>query len=175
MLFGRNSVTCAPLRGCSIAAVTVLLGFGVAEAQDPPEVSAADYARAEQFLPWNFAGLVRNISVAPNWIDGSDRFWYRRQSSQGHQFVVVDPARNRREPAFDHDRLASVLSAATENTFGTEQTYGPEGLPFAQFDFVDQGRGIEFDLQDERWACALAGCGKSRVMDDSIASRKFLS
>ncbi len=67
MLFGRSSATCAPLRACSIAAVAALVGFSAAEAQDPPEVSAADYARAEQFIPWNLAGLVRNVDVAPNW------------------------------------------------------------------------------------------------------------
>ncbi len=44
---------------------------------------------------------------------------------------------------------------------------------------VDAGKGLTLGLHPaaERMGApgTLAGCGKSRVMDDSIASRKFLS
>ena len=65
----------------------------------------ANYARAESYLPWNVAKLVFNTGVTPHWIGETDRFWYRRSSRDGTEFVVIDPANDFRQPAFDHERL----------------------------------------------------------------------
>src|SRR5688500_15958043 len=72
-----------------------------------------DYARAESFLPWNAAKLAFKLNVEPNWLDepgGDDRFWYRNQTRDGSEFVLVDPAAGSRAPAFDHVWLAASLS-----------------------------------------------------------------
>ena len=45
-------------------------------AQQPRQLTAQDYARAERFLGANAAPLVTGIGVRPTWLaDG--RFWYR--------------------------------------------------------------------------------------------------
>jgi dipeptidyl-peptidase 4 len=59
--------------------------------------TAADYARAEKFLAPSVAPLVVGGSVAAKWIDG-DRFWYRRTTDSGSQYVFVDPAKRTRAP-----------------------------------------------------------------------------
>lgn len=61
-------------------------------------LSAEDYARAEQFLPWNLNPRVRNLEVRPNWIDAGDRFWYERQTRDGTEAILVDARTGERRP-----------------------------------------------------------------------------
>lgn len=105
-------------------------------------VAWEDYARAEQFLPWNAYGLAFNVLVRPNWVGESDRFWYLNRTRHGKEFVLVDPERGARELAFDHVRLAAALSLATG------RPYEPDKLPFNAFEFIEEGRAIQFDLFD---------------------------
>lgn len=128
------------------AAATLVLAAPAARAQ----VTTTDYARAEAFLPWNAQTLVSGNEVTPRWLDG-DRFWFRGRRGDGHEFVLVDPARGTRAPAFDHDRLAAALSLAADTA------YVGRKLPFSEFDFVQDGRAIQFQVTDSlRWTCSLA-------------------
>ena len=108
-----------------------------------------DYQRAEQFLEPNVNQLVRNEQVTPNWINESNRFSYKRQLPDGKQFLLVDASHNTREPAFDHERLATALSQAT----GVECT--AVDLPFERFEFVEDGQEIHFVVGDARYDCNL--------------------
>src|SRR5215472_433244 len=69
-----------------------------------------DYQRAQQFLPGNVRHLVYVADVNPHWIEKTSRFWYRKTSPQGSEFVLVDAEQNTTAPAFDHIRLAESLS-----------------------------------------------------------------
>lgn len=130
-----------------LVALILLIGSSEQSLAQDADLTEQDYARAEQFLPWNFVKLVANTSVDPNWVGEGDRFWYRRQTPDGHEFILVDARRNRWEHAFDHVKLAAALSAATG------QAYEAEQLPFVRFEIVDDGRGIDFDIGGERWSC----------------------
>ena len=62
-------------------------------------------------------GIERRLALAgvaepATWIEKTSRFWYRRAVPGGHEFIVVDAATKQTQPAFDHARLASALSAA---------------------------------------------------------------
>jgi hypothetical protein len=74
-----------------------------------------DYQVAEQLLrrPARPDELVVGDKVRPHWIDGGGRFWYAVSHGTGMRFVLADPASGIREPAFDHDRLAAALTAAS--------------------------------------------------------------
>lgn len=111
-------------------------------------LTAEDYARAERFLSWNVEPLVYRADVTPNWMQG-DRFWYRTRIPEGHEFIVVDPYNGTRAHAFDHERLAAALSAATDTTFG------PFGLPGSGFSLDDAARRAHFVVRGERWTCDL--------------------
>ena len=101
-------------------------------AQQPRAVTADDYARAEQFLaPWTMP-LVYGSGVRPTWL-ANDRFWYRTTTPTGSQFVVVDPARGSRAPAFDAARIAAGLSTAIG------QRYEATALPFTTFEYTPRG------------------------------------
>ena len=83
-----------------------------------------DYERAQQFLPGNLRHLLYVADVNPHWIQKTNRFWYRKSSPSGNEFILVDSEQNTTAPAFDHARLAAALSHANK------QEYSPSDLPF---------------------------------------------
>ena len=118
---------------------------GVGQAT-PRVVTAEDYARAEQFLSETAAPLVTGTTVAPRWLDDG-RFWYRTPTADGPRFMLVNPARRTREPAFDHQRLASGLSAATGSTVLANR------LPFQTFTFSEDYGTITVAVETRSWQC----------------------
>src|ERR1039457_4023010 len=72
----------------------------------------ADYERA-QGLAAKARGLVANQPGAPNWIGESGHFWYSKTVKGGSEFVLVDAAAAVKRPAFDHDKLATAINAAS--------------------------------------------------------------
>lgn len=112
-------------------------------------LTAADYARAEKFLGYNTNPLVQH-NVQPAWLpDG--RLWYRDSSAEGDEFVVFDPVKQTREPAFDHDKLAAALSKAAG------KSYTKRHLPFAHFEYSDDGKSVLFTTAGKRWTCESNG------------------
>ncbi len=114
-------------------------------------LTAADYAQAEKFMPYKVTPLVLRSGVRPTWLpDG--RFWYRNTvENEGSEFIMVDPKRGIRAPAFDHAKLAAVLSAATG------KTYDATHLPFSTFDLSTDGKTISFAAEKRRWSSDLEG------------------
>jgi dipeptidyl-peptidase 4 len=127
----------------------ILLSFPVmlyAQESGNMKMTSADYLRAERFLSWNLTGKMYGGSVSPNWID-DDRFWYRNRFSDGFEFIYADLGAGARRRAFDHERLASSLSEATDTT------YEPYKLPFTQFEYREDRRAIGFVVDGKEWRC----------------------
>jgi dipeptidyl aminopeptidase/acylaminoacyl peptidase len=135
------------LAAASVAVAQPSAG-GTPAAGAPRALSAADYARAEKFMPYNAAPLVFRSGVRPAWLP-DERFWYRVTTPLGSEFVLVDPVRRTRGPAFDHAKLASAINAATKSSFSASD------LPLAQADLSADGRTISFNLARQRWTCDL--------------------
>jgi dipeptidyl-peptidase-4 len=57
-----------------------------------PNLTATDYARAENFMGYNANPLVLHSGVRPTWLP-NDRFWYRTTSEKGPEVFVVDAER----------------------------------------------------------------------------------
>lgn len=124
------------------------------------------YARAERLLPDNAARLTSDLTLRPRWIADSDQFWYRWKSLAGIEFVLVDPAKGERKPAFDHARLASALSQASG------MPCQPHKLPFREIEFSAQGTRLSFDIDagaagaaKGRWSCDLRDYSCARLGD----------
>lgn len=94
---------------------------------------AARYARAEALLPHHLKELVHTPRVTPNWIGGTETFWYRTRTATGVRFVVVDAEAGTTRPAFDHERLARALG----DVLGEE--FDPAALPFYSVDLLHDG------------------------------------
>ena len=120
-------------------------------------VAPADYDRALG-LQEKYRGLVLHLPDEVEWIEGTDRFVYRRTVAGGHEFILVDAEKQTRQPAFDHARLAAAL------TKELGEPVKPETLPFSHFHLQDNGAALEFvrDRGKERWRCDLAAytCAK---------------
>ncbi|MEO5589354.1 MAG: DPP IV N-terminal domain-containing protein, partial [Gemmatimonadaceae bacterium] len=127
----------------------LLLFFALpAAAQQPHQLTADDYARAEKFLGAAAAPLVTGTGVRPTWL-ADNRFWYRLSSPTGFAFYTVDPSRKSRDAAFDQARLGTALAAATGGRVRGDS------LPFQTFDLSKDNRSITVELQRRRWICNL--------------------
>jgi dipeptidyl aminopeptidase/acylaminoacyl peptidase len=150
-----------------IAAAILAAAIPVVAEQAAPAVralTADDYARAERFMGYNTNPLVYRATVRPNWLP-DDRFWYRVAVPGGNEFVLVDPARAAKEPAFDHVRLAAALSSAAG------ASYTALTLPFSDLDFTADGRAVEFAAAKRRWRCDREGSACSALGTAAEAPR----
>ena len=77
-------------------------------------LTAADYRAAAALLEGNVGGLVKNARVEPHWLGDTGRFWYRRDTDAGHEYVVFDPATQDKVRAFDHEKAAAAISDALD-------------------------------------------------------------
>ncbi len=116
--------------------------------EEAPRLTPADYERAEAFLGYNANPLVLRAGVQPTWIE-DDRFWYRVDTERGSEFILVDPASGRREPAFDHARLAAGLSTAAA------ESYEAYELPFSALELTSDGGAVRFRASGRAWTCEL--------------------
>jgi dipeptidyl aminopeptidase/acylaminoacyl peptidase len=151
-----------------LAAVPVLPQ--VPQPYTPKAVTAAEYARAEQFMSYNTNPLVYGASVRPTWLSG-DRFWYRNHFAGGDEFILVDPSHGTRQRAFDHVRLAAALSRAA----GTK--YEAFNFPFTTFEFSSDGQSISFDVENRHYtydvrgdSCTIDSKPKDLTPDNSVVS-----
>lgn len=119
------------------------------EAAAPRALTAADYARAEKFLGYYTNPLVYH-AVRPKWTT-DERLWYRDTDAAGARFVIFDPAKLKKEPAFDHAKLAAALSAASG------RTYEAAKLPFRETEFSADGRSVSFRVGRRRFKCDRQG------------------
>ncbi|HYV03518.1 MAG TPA: DPP IV N-terminal domain-containing protein [Blastocatellia bacterium] len=109
----------------------------------------ADYDRASE-LRKRFQELAVNVPERATWIENTSRFWYRKSAKDGNEFVLVDADARTKKPAFDHEKLAVSLSAATG------EKYTAWTLPFTTIAFADTERSLEFTAVDARWKCDLS-------------------
>jgi dipeptidyl aminopeptidase/acylaminoacyl peptidase len=130
-------------RAFCTAALLCVLGSDAAA-----QVTKADYERA-QGLREKYRFLTTGVADGAAWIGKTNRFTYRRSVAGGYEFVVVDADTRQKQPAFDHERLAAALGKAT----GGKHT--AVRLPFNNFTFADDERGIEMSIEQERWRCNL--------------------
>jgi len=90
----------------------IALLTAAAHAQQPRQYTTEDYAAAEKFMPYNVNPLAYPGTVRAEWLDGN-RFWYRAADETGVTYTLVDSTKNTSAPAFDQEKLAAALKAAS--------------------------------------------------------------
>lgn len=78
------------------------------------------YQEAAALSVEQLPGLMRNRRIEPIWTGSGDQFWYRRQTTDGEEYVLVDPVEGRRTVA------ASVTALGLTET---KQVPTPGRLP----------------------------------------------
>lgn len=106
------------------------------------------YAAAEKLLGVVAATHIRNAAPMLRWIGDSNTCWYRRETAQGHEWVVVDAANGERRQAFDPERLAQAL---LELGHKIEAVKLPISVTVVESDV------IEFILEKQRFRYPRAG------------------
>jgi dipeptidyl aminopeptidase/acylaminoacyl peptidase len=117
-------------------------------AQQPRQLTAEDYARAERFLGAHTAPLVSGMGMRPTWLQDG-RFQYRSSVADGARFLMVDPSRGTRTDAFDHIRLATALATASGEAVDAQR------LPFQTFELAEDGGSMTVTVRNRRWRCNL--------------------
>ncbi|MCL1052148.1 S9 family peptidase [Shewanella abyssi] len=83
-----------------------------------PEVTEADYQRAEAFLPKNVGNMVRNLAVKPKWIDNSSQFWFSEiDTDSNYSYFLANPVQARVSALFDHEILKANLEHDGSSAF----------------------------------------------------------
>src|ERR1051326_3055125 len=121
----------------------------------PAQGTRADYERANA-LRTKLQTATIGIPGPVTWLEG-DRFYYRKTVKGGNAFVLVDAATGKRQPAFDHERLAAALSAKEKSK------YNGVALPLADFSFDDGEKAITFATASARWKCTLSDYACSKM------------
>ena len=117
-------------------------------AQQPRQLTAADYARAERYLGTTTAPLVTGIGVRPTWLE-NNRFWYRTTIPGGYAFYLVDATRRSRTEAFDRARLAAALGLAIDSVLDASRP------PFSSIEYAKDMRSVTVSARNRRWTCNL--------------------
>ena len=124
----------------------VFIFSAYAQQQDSETVS--DYNRATDMLSYNTQQYIDHGSVVPEWLPG-DKFWYRTLTPNGSEFILVDPAKGTKKPAFDQEKLAATLSKAAG------KNYSASMLPFQSFAYSPDNKSISFYADGKHWTCDL--------------------
>jgi Tol biopolymer transport system component len=139
----------------------VLLGLIGASAASAQTVTTDDYRRADSFLANNTMPLVDHSVQRVTWIDDG-HFWYRDHDKDGDQFMKVDAATGEATRAFDRDKVAAALSAATGKKVDASK------LPVTGF-VVRPDDGLDITSHGKRYVCdkAVGKCELAAVKKDT--------
>ncbi|MBR9989248.1 MAG: DPP IV N-terminal domain-containing protein [Gemmatimonadetes bacterium] len=117
---------------------------------------SANYRLAARFAPYKLDDLLHSTSVAPRWIEGSERFWYEFETSDGKAHIIVDPERRTRRAIFDNAVLAAELTRITRDP------YDAQNLPIRSIRFID-ATTLEFEVESSQ--------DEEREEDDVLGER----
>jgi len=104
---------------------------------------SANYRLASRFAPYKLNDLLNSTSVQPRWIEGSERFWYDFETSNGTSYVIVDPERGTKRLIFDNAVLAAELTRITRDP------YDAQHLPIRSIRFIDANT-LEFEVESSQ-------------------------
>jgi dipeptidyl aminopeptidase/acylaminoacyl peptidase len=141
-----------PLLGCALISGLVATDGPVpnplaAQVMDQTATRAEspNYRLAARFAPYKIRELIHSTSVEPNWIEGSERFWYSWETGDGKNYYLVDPQAGTRTEIFDNDRIAAELTRITLDPWDGKH------LPIRSIRFMDENT-LQFEVvssQDE--------------------------
>ncbi|TAJ11636.1 Xaa-Pro dipeptidase [Marinilabiliaceae bacterium JC017] len=135
-----------------------LLSFG---ATAWSQVTTTDYERAEAFLSKNISKKYYRSWVNPKYDAASGLFWYTVSTRRGTEFMVVNSAKKRKQPAFDQEKLAKALGEMLQKEID------PWKLPFYSIKLRDAGRKIAFDVDSLSLECTLSDYSLKKSKKDA--------
>ncbi len=155
----------------TLRAVWITIAISIAlclSADAVAQGTPADYARATG-LEAKYEAAAIDVAGPATWIGKTNRFWYRKQSKGASEFIMVDAQTLKKEPAFDHEKIAASLSKVTGNIYKAEQ------LPFRRIRFDDTGSSFFAFVDRTAIRCTVADsvCNKVEPGARGMPGREF--
>ena len=85
--------------------------------------------------------MIFSLSVDPHWLKQSNKFWYTYETSEGKQWMIVDPVKNEKKSMFDKDQLAASLTRIIKDPFDAQH------LPIDSLKFIKDENWIQFEVK----------------------------
>jgi dipeptidyl aminopeptidase/acylaminoacyl peptidase len=101
----------------------------------------ANYDLAARFSPKKLDKMIFSLSVDPHWLKQSNKFWYTYETSEGKQWIIVDPVKNEKKAMFDKDQLAASLTRIIKDPFDAQH------LPIDSLKFIKDENWIQFEVK----------------------------
>jgi dipeptidyl aminopeptidase/acylaminoacyl peptidase len=101
----------------------------------------ANYNLAARFAPKKLDKMIFSLAVDPHWLKQSNRFWYTYETSEGKQWLVVDPNKLEKKVMFDRDKLAAELTKIMKDPFDGQH------LPIDSLKFIKDENWIQFEVK----------------------------
>jgi len=160
------------MRRAAAAALGLCFCCAVGAAQTGKIYTAADYARAERRMNYNADPLVYHTVNDPQWL-GDGRFWYRDLGPNGVTYMLVDPAKRSKGPAFDESKVAAALSAAmglgkAPKTPLDAAHLAIDDLAIDDLAMEDGDRAVLLLLGDKRFRCFLRDNVQCKAAGDAL-------
>jgi len=148
----------------TIALGCTLTTAGMAQGK---QLTTDDYAHAEKFMNYNVNPLVYHSVDSPTWLpDG--RFWYRDRGADGVTFILVDPAKGTKGPAFDQVKLVNALHNAIQSeqeALGRHGDWPVDAHQLTDFSLTDDDHTVLATTGERHWRCDLSGAGSCKSID----------
>ena len=145
-----NAVTRFLARTFPPVLILILLAPGSADAAPAPapqesdaQAGPANYELAARFAPYRIREMVHSTTVDPRWIEGTDKFWYEWENSDGKFFYIVDPGASSRTLLFDNDRIAAELTRITRDPWDGQH------LPIRNIRFISDNV-LHFEVESSQ-------------------------
>jgi dipeptidyl-peptidase-4 len=101
----------------------------------------ANYDLAARFSPKKLDKMIFSLSVDPHWLKQSNKFWYVYETSEGKQWMIVDPMKNEKKPIFNKEQLAAALTKIVKDPFDAQH------LPIDSVKFIKDENWIQFEIK----------------------------
>src|ERR1700733_1970411 len=138
----------------AVAGIMLECCFAASGLAQGRQLTNDDYAKAEKFMAYNVNPLVYHGVSRPTWMEDG-RFWYRDNGPDGTAFVLVDPAKGTKGPAFDQTKLAAALTAATNGRMRADAQH----LVMSEIAFSDGDKTVVVGNGTRKFRCDLSGAG----------------
>lgn len=115
----------------------------VEAARTASDEASPNYRLAGRFAPYKIRDLIYSTEVEPNWIEGTESFWYEWETSDGSFYYIVDAAQGTRRPVFDRDVLAAELTRIMLDP------YDGQHLPIRSIRFIDANT-LHFEVESSQ-------------------------
>ena len=114
-----------------------------AQSSDERPDATANFDLAARWAPYKIREMVHSTTVAPRWIEGSEKFWYEWENADGKFFYIVDPERGVRNQLFDNDVMAAELTRITRDPWDGQH------LTVTNIRFIDDDT-FQFDVESSQ-------------------------